>query len=143
MLKGWKLQPLDAQRGAAEDCDEFVLEEIPVCLFIAIPGMEWVIDDRLGKGVYALNPVRHDWWRSKEAGSKVLRTGFQVVMLLVYSGFNPVLFGFDVETPSHDQYFDAKEGISGSRLGVGHDHPIEAEAAILKEMAERGFLTIR
>ena len=53
-MKGWQLQPLDAQRAASEDREELVLTDLPEYLFVHIPGMEWIVDEKLGKGVYPL-----------------------------------------------------------------------------------------
>ena len=79
ILKGWQLQPLDAQRASCEDCEELVLTALPEYLFVHIPGMEWVVDDKLGKGVYPLKPVFRHWTRDRDGYAKVRRRGFQLV----------------------------------------------------------------
>ena len=41
--------------------------------------MEWVVDAKLGKGVYPLKPVFRHWTRDKDGYAKVRRKGFQLV----------------------------------------------------------------
>ena len=58
---------------------ERFLQYLPKCLFLRVEGAKWVIDAKLGEGVFPLFPVTRTWELNEASGAKVRRTGFTFV----------------------------------------------------------------
>ena len=55
-LFGWELHPVDQQRFDNNTTLEFVLQHMPVCLYVQFPGATWVEHEELGAGIAEIKP---------------------------------------------------------------------------------------
>ena len=90
MLKGTKvnshsveLHPIDAQacRGQAE----YVLQHIPICVYVQKPGVDWTIGKCKVRGLYPLKLKRAKWFLDK--GRQFPRLGIIRRQLPIAPGF--------------------------------------------------------
>ena len=73
---GWDLHPASRLR---QDGAERLLEYMPLCIYIKFPDTTWVVDKRLGPGVWPLFPVERTWVLSAAQGTKIKRKGFTLL----------------------------------------------------------------
>ena len=73
-LIGWHLHVAD-KRMDIPGAERF-LEQLPKCLFLKVDNVDWIIDPRLGPGVFPLHPVYRTWELNKDQGVKICRRGF-------------------------------------------------------------------
>ena len=57
-LVGWELHPADRVR--VEGAERF-LSYLPRCLYLRVDGARWIVDPKLGPGVFPLHPVQRTW----------------------------------------------------------------------------------
>ena len=73
---GWDLHPADRQR---KDGPERFLDYLPLCIFLHFKDATWVVDERLGPGVWPLYQVERTWTLSESLGTKIRRKGFTLL----------------------------------------------------------------
>ncbi len=73
---GWELHPADRLR---QDGAERLLDYLPLCIFLHFEDATWIIDKRLGLGVWPLYPVERTWTLNEALGTKIRRKGFTLV----------------------------------------------------------------
>ena len=75
-IVGWAPHPHETKT----DVDgEWLLNNLPQCIYIKFPGATWLVHEDLGEGVYPLAPVSRTWKVNEYTGIKARRTGFFVV----------------------------------------------------------------
>ncbi len=72
----WDLHPADRLR---QDGAERLLDYLPLCIFLHFENATWIIDKRLGPGVWPLYPVERTWTLNEALGTKIRRKGFTLV----------------------------------------------------------------
>ena len=73
---GWDLHLADRVR---EDGAERVLQYLPLRIYLHFEDATWVIDSRLGPGVWPLFPVERTWTLNEALGTMNRRKGLHVV----------------------------------------------------------------
>ena len=73
---GWELHPADR---LCKDGAERFLDYLPLCIFLEFEDATWVVDKRLGPGVWPLYPVERTWTLNEAQGTKIHRKGFPLV----------------------------------------------------------------
>ena len=73
---GWDLHPADRQR---KDGPERFLDYLPLCIFLHFKDATWVVDERLGPGVWPLYQVERTWTLNESLGTKIRRKGFTLL----------------------------------------------------------------
>ena len=77
-LFGWELHPVDQQRFENHTTQEFMLQHMPVCLYLKFHGATWVENASLGAGIAQLKPTYVVWALDKGWTQKIERHGFTV-----------------------------------------------------------------
>ena len=75
-IVGWELHAADAQR---KEGGERFRSYVPLCIFCKFEGATWVVDERLGAGVWPLYPVERTWTLNEAVGAKITRKGFTLL----------------------------------------------------------------
>ena len=74
-LHGWTLDPACS---SVESEGEFLIDHLPVVLYIHFPEAQWTIG-KLPQGVYPLNPRTRTWKVNKYTGIAALRKGYALL----------------------------------------------------------------
>lgn len=79
--------------------------------------------------------------KNKIGNKKVLTTGLMMVLRLIVSGIQPVLYGFDtnIQKEFYDTYYHQMKGLVVKQ----HHHDISGERLVLKELAECGYINVK
>ena len=76
IITGWILHPAD--RLCKKGCERF-LTNLPLCIFCKFQDATWVLDERLGVGIWPLYPVERTWILNEALQTKIKRKGFTLV----------------------------------------------------------------
>ena len=92
-LFGWKLHPVDQERLDNHTTREFVLQHMPICLYLRFPDATWVENEKLGAGIAEIKPQYVTWSLDKLNTQKIERHGF-----LIASDFSGTAHSFQGST---------------------------------------------
>ena len=73
---GWELHPADRLH---KDGAQRFLDYLPLCVFLKFEGAAWIVDERLGPGVWPLYPVERTWTLNEALNTKIRRKGFTLL----------------------------------------------------------------
>jgi len=76
VITGWELHTADRLRQHGV---ERFLQYTPLCIYIRFVGETWIVDKRLGPGVWPLYPVERTWILNDAQGVKIRRKGFTLL----------------------------------------------------------------
>ena len=77
-LFGWKLHPVDQERFENNTTLQFVLQHMPLFLYIRFPGADWVENEKLGPGIAKIKPTYVRWALDKGWTQTIERHGFTI-----------------------------------------------------------------
>ena len=77
-LHGWTLHPVDQERFENNSTQQFVLQHMPLCLYLRFPDAEWIENKELGPGIAKIKPTYVVWALDKGWTQKIERHGFTI-----------------------------------------------------------------
>ena len=66
---------------------ERYLTRLPACIYLKFEDVSWIVDTRLGKGVYPLHPVQRTWILNESSGARIKRHGFTLLPDYAWTAF--------------------------------------------------------
>lgn len=81
---GWELHLLYRIQGEGA---EIFLTKMPPCIYIKFENVSWIVDKKLGVGVYPLHPFQRTWTLKTSTGAKIRRHGFSLLPDYAWTAF--------------------------------------------------------